>query len=212
MATSAWSDWDDDVLPELPGVQQAMARHHVKLAAIEFCRRSWAWIIDQGPIPVSANVAEYDWNRPANTDVARVIVAWLEGRRVESLTRKELSARFGDYKNLSGSPEYYLQDSPNKLILVPKPNSTIMAGVTAVTALQPKRAATGLETTIRERWGDVIAAGAKYRLMRMPKKPWTDKDIAAVYRQEFEDGIAQAKLEVTRSFSGARMRVRPQFM
>jgi len=54
MATTLWSDFNDDVLSEIPGVLPAFAQHHVKLAAIEFCERSWVWLADQGPILIEA--------------------------------------------------------------------------------------------------------------------------------------------------------------
>lgn len=212
MSETAWTSWFDEVMPELPGAPpSALVKHAIRNAAIEFCTRSWVWVLDQGPIPVVANLNEYDWQPPSNTEVARILVAWLEKKPLTPKTRNELSAMYGDYMRATGTPVYFIQDVPSKLIVVPKPTANITDGVTAKIAVKPKRAATGLDSVIFERWADDIANGAKARLMRMPKKPWTSAANASDYEAKFEDAIATAKLEMTRSFAGARLRVKPNF-
>jgi hypothetical protein len=211
MATSVWSAWDDDLLSEMPGALATLVRHHVKLAAIEFCNRAWVWVVDQGPISVAAGANEYAWEPPASTEVARILVAWLDKKKLTAQTRKELSALYGDYMRAQGPATYFIQDVPSKLILVPTPTSSSADGITAKIAVKPARAATGLDSEIFNRYFDQITRGAKARLFGMAKKPWSDPAQARDLREAFEQDIAEAKLELTRSFAGARLRATAQF-
>jgi hypothetical protein len=211
MATSVWSAWDDDLLPEMPGALATLVRHHVKLAAIEFCNRAWVWVVDQGPISVAAGANEYAWEPPADTEVARIRVAWLDKKPLAPKTRNELSALYGDYMRAQGPVAHFVQDVPSKLILVPKPTSSSADGITAKIAVKPTRSAAGLDSEIFNRYFDEIARGAKARLFGMAKKPWSDPARAMDLREVFEQDIANAKLEVTRSFAGARLRGVAQF-
>lgn len=211
MATTTWDAWDDDVLPDVPGVTAPFARHQVKLAAIEFCKRAWVWLVDQGPISIAATQNDYDWEAPTGTDVARALQVWLEKRRLLPKTRNELSAIFGDYMRAEGPAQYFVADVPTKLIIVPRPNNTSFYGVTAKVAIAPKRSATGMDSTVYDRYFDDIAKGAKARLLVMARKPWTDAARGLDLRQEFEDAMASAKTDVIRSYAGARLRNRAQF-
>jgi hypothetical protein len=211
MATSTWSAWDDEVATRVHGARLTFIRHQVKLAAIDFCKRAWPWIVDQGPISIAATQNEYDWEPPANTQIVRVLQAWLDKRPIYPKTRNELSDLYGDYMRADGPTQYYIQDTPNSFILVPRPNSTSSDGVTAKVAIAPKRSATGLDSKIFDRYHDEIADGAVARLLVMSKKPWTDMNLGAAMTSKFDDVISAAKTEIIRSFAGARLRNRAQF-
>ncbi len=51
---------------------------------------------------------------------------------------------------------------------------------------------------IIDRWGDAICSGAKSSLQAMPAKPWSNVQMAGVWRQRFRQGINSAKMEVLR--------------
>ena len=210
MATT-WDAWDDHVMPEIPGVSPNLVRHHVKLAAIQFCADSWVWIVDQGPIPVSAQQNTYDWEPPAQADPVHVLQCWLDKHPLIPKTRNELSDIFGDYMRALGPARFFIQDFPNQLIMVPTPNSSSIDGITAKLAVHPSLDATGIDDRIFDVFFDEIAIGAKARLMAMSRKPWSDPTQAQVLNEKFEQAIATAKRDVIRSYAGARLRVRGQF-
>ena len=206
MATSLWTAWDDYVLPEVPGVLQAYARHHVKLAAIDFCKRAWVWVVDQGPITVAAKVNAYDWEPPVNTEITRPLLVWYEKEELSPRTRNDLSALYGDFMQAAGNPEAFAQDNLTQLILVPTPQAVSLAGITAKVALKPTRAATGIDSMIFNRYADDIALGAKARLLAVRKKPWSDPVGAEQYRQDYEAAVVAARLEVSKGLAAARLR------
>lgn len=212
MPTSIWSAWNDDVLTDIPGATQGFVQHHIKLAAIEFCKMSWVWLFDQAVIPVVAGTASYPWSgMPANTAVARVLQVWIDKKQIFPKTRNELSDRYGDYMQAEGPSAYFIADLPSKIILVPKPSSAITNGITAKLAIAPNRAAAGIETELFERYFDAVSQGTKARIFGIKRKPWTDMDKSLEQRALFEAAIAEAKTTVIRSYAGARLRNRAQF-
>ena len=211
MATSTWDAWYDDVATEVHGAPLALVNHHIKRAAIEFCKRSWAWVVDQGPISVASGANEYDWEPPTNTQIARVIQAWLDKRPLTPKTRGELSQMFGDYMRVTGPAQFFIQDVPKSFVLVPKPNSSSSDGVTAKVAIAPTITATGVDSLMFDRYHDAITKGALARLMLLSKKPWSDSDHGTRMMSEFNEEIAETKTQVIRSYSGARLRGHAQF-
>lgn len=59
----------------------------------------------------------------------------------------------------------------------------------------PLDSATTINEDLYYRYRDTIAAGARARLMFMPKKDWTDPSTAAKYLSEYNDGVAGAKIK-----------------
>jgi hypothetical protein len=51
---------------------------------------------------------------------------------------------------------------------------------------------------IYNRHEEALANGARWNLLKMPKKPWSDPASAAFYRREFNEGINMARLEMLR--------------
>lgn len=210
MADTAFTTWYDDVLPELAGaVAQSMVLHAIRQAARDFCMRSFVWRVDQGPMAVAANANEYDWEPPTNTEAVRPMQVWLEKRPLVAKTANELSEMYGDFMRKDGAPQYFVSDRPDKLVIVPKPTGIYTDGLTAKLAIMPSPAATGMETIYATRYRDAIAAGAKARIFRMPRKPWTDKQAASDYQAMFDAAVNTAQLEASRGFGGARARTRP---
>jgi hypothetical protein len=60
-------------------------------------------------------------------------------------------------------------------------------------ALKPLRSATEVDDHIFEDWSEAIVAGAKFKLLSMPGKDWSDSEGARYYRSEWRKYLSQAK-------------------
>jgi hypothetical protein len=67
-------------------------------------------------------------------------------------------------------------------------------------SLTPTRDATSLDAWLIEQYFDTLCEGAKGRLMRMPKKTWTDIPTAKYYLDKFDTDKGSARLESLRDF------------
>lgn len=212
MSTKFWTDWYDEVLPDVPGCSQKVAKNAIRNAAIEFCERTLAWKVDLDPLNAVANQAAYPFEPPANTRVVRLLNVWYNGKRLTPKTPADLDDLYANWPSAIGTPLYYTQLSPDEVILVPMPNAALANGIAQKVALKPTRASTGLEEYLYEKYLEEIAAGAKARLMLMQKKPWSNTAMGAANQALFEDAIASARYRAAKGYGAAPIRVRARFL
>lgn len=208
MSTTKLTDLFNEVLPELPGVGEALATNAIRNAIIEFCQGSWCWRYFMDPMPVLANLNTYELDLPPGAEVAQVLVLKVDGKPLVPKGEEDLTALLPRWQTETGTPKYYLTDDPSQVILAPVPNTRIPGGLVLTVALQPTRTSTGFPTWIWSRYFDGLAAGAKARLMAMPGKPWTSPQLYQLYRARFEAAMASAKVESQKSLSRGPMRTK----
>ncbi|NSX14950.1 hypothetical protein HTY52_12780 [Cupriavidus taiwanensis] len=206
MSATKYTDLFNEVLPELPGVSEALATNAIRNTIIEFCRGSWCWRYFMDPLPVLAGLSACELDPPPGAEVTQVLVAKVDGKEILPKSETDLTALMPRWQTETGTPKYYLTDDPMQIILAPVPDTKIMGGLVVTVALQPTRGSTGFPTWIWSRYFDALASGAKARLMAMPGKPWTNLQQAVLYRAQFELTVAAAKVESQNSLSRGPMR------
>lgn len=188
MATVNLTAFYDYVLPDLPGVPQALALDHIRLAAAEFFERSLIWYYDHPAIDVVTGTAEYPFVPPAGTEVCAIRQAWYNGQKIYARSPVTLNSTYEDWRIETGVPYWYHRLSRLAVRVVPIPSADLVGGLKLWVNLKPTKDATTIEEEHFDEWREAIAAGAKYRIAKIPKKPYTDPNMAAVWFQEFKDG------------------------
>lgn len=179
----------DLVLPDLPSVPQALALYHIQHAAAEFFDRSQLWYYDHPLIDVVAAEPSYPFAPPdANSEVCGIRQAWYGGIKMWPRAPVSLNEMYRDWQTQTGTPYYYSRVSRLAIRIVPIPIVDLADGLKVWVNLKPTKTAPGIDSEYMDEWKDVIAAGAKTRIARIPKKPYTNPDMAAVWFQEFKDG------------------------
>lgn len=212
MSIKTYESWFDEVLPDVPGVTQAIAKNAIRNAAIEFCDRSKVWVVDHEPMPAVANQGVYPFEPPNGAVVAEVKTAWFNGQQLTPRTAAQLDKEFAKWPAKVGIPSRYLQESTEELILVPMPLANLANAIEAKVVLKPSRSSTGIERWIFEKYLEEIAHGAKGKLYSMQKKPWSDQNLAAFHLGQFDAGISKATLAAAKSHTTAPLRGRASFM
>lgn len=69
-------------------------------------------------------------------------------------------------------------------------------------SVKPKTTATTVDEELYENWSEAIVAGAKWRIMSMPGKEWSNPEHADYYRREYRKYLSQAKAYITRGGTG----------
>lgn len=203
-----WEAWYDEVLPDVPGCPQNVAKNAIRNAAIEFCERTYVYVVDHPAIDVVADVGAYAWSPAADLKVVRPDSVWFQGSPLDPVTRSDLSDMYTDWTAAKGTPRYFVQERVDQLILVPKPVATVTGAVTAKVSVAPSRASTSIPDFLWERYLEDIAAGAKGRLMAMAGKPYTNPQMAAVQAQAFDDAVGAVNLKAFRGHGRARINSR----
>lgn len=206
-----WEKFYDEVLPDVPGCGQALAKNAIKQAVIKFCERSFVYQVDHPAINAVADQGEYDWAPGANLKVVRPERVWYDKVQLTPKTRDDLDGIYAYWPDESGTPLYFVQEKLEKLILVPRPSAALASGILAKISVKPAQAATDIDDAIWEKYLEAIASGAKARLFAMKKKPWTDATLAAYHGGIFNEEIAQARLAAHRGHTRARLRVKGHF-
>ena len=106
-----------------------------------------------------------------------------------------------------GSPREFLQKNDTTVTLLPAPDAVYTMAIDC--CLVPDRdTATGIEDYLYQAYAEYIASGAIYRLAAKPlKKPWSNPDLAAYHKQNFENGVNQAN---TKDMQSVAPRARPR--
>lgn len=207
-----WEKWYDEVLPDVPGCPQAVAKNAIRNAAIAFCEQSWVYRVDHDPINGVASDGTYAYVPPAGYKVAMPLTVWYDGNQLLPKTTGDLERLWMNWPTMTGTrPLYFLQEALEVLTVVPMPLASLAGAITLKVALKPSRGATGIDDTIWEKYLEEIAMGAKARLFAIKKKPWSDPARAVKYEQDFSQAIGKAKLAADRNFVRGVHRVRAHY-
>jgi hypothetical protein len=100
-----------------------------------------------------------------------------------------------------GAPIMFAQIDDATIRLYPTPDAAYTFMVNC--CMNPARdSSTGVESFIYESYSEYIASGAIYRLAAKPiKKPWSNPDLAAYHKQNFENGINLALYKDTQGYA-----------
>lgn len=201
--------WYDEVLAQAPGCPVALADWAIRDAAIEFCDRSRAHVVDLAAINAVAATADYALTPPANTEIVTVLDVAYDGDAIRPIGPQDAIRFYGDdWKDLQRLPERYMTQYGTSLKLVPKPDASLTGGIVVTVALRPTAGASAVDDAIAVPYKRAIAKGARKTLWLMPKKPWTQFERGKKEEEDFiaECAIAHVLAEKGRASSPIRSR------
>jgi len=194
------------VLPSVSACPEILATQHLRLALRRFCNDSLAWRSTLEPITADGTSATYDLIPDDDTEIVKLIAVALddctEFEIVDPIRGKSLSRywRNGDY--------VYTPDRRSMVL-----NYAPLAGqvLTVEVALQPSLSAIDFPDQLYSDYAETIAAGAIGSLLTLPKKDWSDPNLAAVFKAQFKSETTTAGLAVELGGGSSRPRVKANF-
>lgn len=204
MATTAFTSFLPEVLPQVPGCAEIVAVNAVRNAAIEFCDNTLFWQASQDPVTVANTDFPLLLTGVAGARVTQVLTCVVDGTPIDPTTMDALenSVPFWRTKVASSPSNYFLPD-PYNLSLYPMLDTGVSVELVLRVAYTPTRVATGIEEYVYQKHLEVIAAGALNKLMVQPAQPWSNPELAAFYREKFMKGITDASIDASKSFGRA---------
>lgn len=207
----AWDTWLNDLMPHLPGCGADLVAHELKRAAQDFFERSRAWGVLLDEVSVAIDESEVEI-LPDDTrqSIVRIESASWNGEPLEEKTLPVIEVDIGaDWMDQTGTPTVITQLAHNSVRLVVTPDA---AGVLRCrVSVKPSDASLGLPDQLAYKYREILANGAKARLMLMPKKPWSNDNLGALASSRFEDSLGTAKSSAFRAFGSARTPSRPSW-
>ena len=199
-----------DVLPYVPGCPDTVVENALRSSSIELCEKAAVYTKELDPISTVAGIYEYEFGQPTGTKVDKVIWGIYDGKDLEAITPRALESRKPKWRDSSntGTPEYFLQQSPDLFWLVPVPDTSLTNGIILNVSLKPSRSSNNIATEIADDYRDGIIFGALYRLLRMPARDWTDPNAARDYAGLFASTVQEAEIKARRADIGVGRKVK----
>lgn len=154
-----------------------IASQGILWAAIEFCEKTRAWS-NQQKRTVSAGTQHIALTPEDDGSIIYIDDVRWNGDALHPVTRHESQ----DIDNTV--PYGYYRPNPETLSLAPAANA--QGTLTLTMFLAPLRNATSIPRMLYDLYWDAIEAGALWRLMKVPNRPWTDMNQAIFYQGQFE--------------------------
>ena len=194
MATVGFDYFLPEAAPWLPGCPNPVITHALRSAAIDFCRRSLAWVVDPAAVLTVADQQEYDIALPvAETEFVmprRVFVGGAEVFPLDANNSADIAVPVADLG--SGTVTRFDVNGDNQLVLIPAPAADDIEIVTKI-AVCPARDGTVMDAVLASIYYEVIASGAIARLAAEENKPWSSPSSAVRRGNMFEAGVTAAK-------------------
>ncbi|MFP4036997.1 MAG: hypothetical protein ACLFUE_05705 [Desulfobacteraceae bacterium] len=172
------------IAPDVPMVPLPTVEDTVADVIIDFCQKTSIyrqWLEDY--IAVSQDDEEVELDLPNSTAVVEILAI----QEVEDI------GDYGDFRNLDDFMFTNQADTP--MLLLNDPAEKDYEARVRV-ALRPTIGFTEVPDFIYEDWRDVIASGAKHRLLAMRGKPWYAPRDAEGHRMDYRRGVQRASSRV----------------
>lgn len=190
---------------EFPAVPEALALRSLADATKEFCSRSHAWQEALTPIDLRPGELTYDLALDSGVQLVTIKDVRLDGRRIHPVALELTRLRSHDLA--ADAPLGYLQWQPSSIELINPPRDSARLSVTAALTLKLGASEATVPDDLLDEYGEVLAHGAKARLVRQASQPWFAPDLAVGYAGPFYAAINTAKGRVMTALGEAQMQV-----
>lgn len=200
-----WSDFSPYVLPYVTGCPEPVMEQHVKLAAIEFFRRTLSYRQVLDPVTTDGT-ALVPLDAPMQTQIIKiksVTVGDHDFPLVETSHGLELS------RTHPGREFAFTQDG-RTLVVYPIQPAGIQ--VIAEAAVAPSVTSTTLDDAQAMQHMQDIAHGAVASIKRIPGQPFSDLAGSPVHQAMFEARVSTVAAKHSRGVMAAKMRSFPKFL
>lgn len=202
------SDFVDYVMTSVPGCPRELVLREIIESIIEFCEYSTIWRVEMYALSVIEGLNTYEIDLPTDTRLAKLISIRANGKPVVAKTSEWMDDNVPNWRTRQGDTfNYYAMIDHETIILDRVPKYTQIFALRGTLALKPHRAVTEVPTVLYEDWLRQISAGAKSKLLAIPKKGWTDLNQAGICLGDFERGKAKGRREAEKGNSTADLRV-----
>jgi hypothetical protein len=211
---AAFSQFFDDVLPEVPGCPNALAEKHIKNACIDFITRTeilrkTVSALDHPGGASAMSLTSVDFVS-ATEKVVSVLAVWVNDKPLTVYSVEQIQEEWPNWMERIGEPVYAVQEG-TALWLVPSPAAALTNVIRVRVSYSPNESSTSLPDAVFEAYREQIAFGAKGRLLAIPKKPWSDPSIAGEYLRSYSRTIDAVAIKAGRGGRTAPMRTTPRF-
>jgi len=206
-----WSEFLPYIRPFIDNCGDIVMEEAVKRTCIKFCESTKIYRLDATVVSEVADQSEYDLTF---TDPNVLLIGIWHATRLECDLREtseyKLDTSVYNWRQETGTPAFYYLTDQNKLRLYVTPDEAVTDSIQCECIVRPTLDSTEIPDYIKNQWAEVIAEGALAYLKKMPMKPWTDFNNAAIHEMEYRRGMSQAKKYIMKNRGVQSTYVSPQ--
>lgn len=200
--TLGWDALYPYVLPYVMGAPDELVLGQLRLAAIDFCKRS-SILHDENTFDMQAAVTDYFLTTLCDYQIIRTY-------KVTVLDRWEYYPSINKPRQFTCGPYQFWMENVDVLKLsrpftnldsAAVPPQTTNQNLRVEFIIAPKQDGCVLDNYLYENWGEGIAYGAIARLLKMPKAPWFNPAMGNDYELKFRKETARARTAADMNFT-----------
>lgn len=201
-----WSDFSPYVLPYVTGCPEPVLEQHIRLAAIEFFRRTLAYRQTLEPVAADGKSVVVDLEPPSQTQIIKIKSASVNGRAF-TLVGRSLGVELARHDT---GDEFVFSHDGRTLSVYPL--QTTNTPVDVDVALAPSITSTALDDAMASSYMQDIAQGAIASIKLLPNQPFTDPAGAMPHQALFQTRISSMAAKLARGATAAKMRSYAKFL
>ena len=196
------------VRPQVPGCPEEVAIDALRVAAEHLCRESHLWQKQLSPASIYKGIGDYQLPTPAYTRVVSPLRVDVSGHKLEHRHTGELDAWDEDWRERVGpEPHYWTMNSPDEVVIVPKPEADKPDALVARVSLEPAENDLDLPDWFHQ-YTNCLKEGALAELKEIPGKPWSDPKMMQLHQRRFHREVARARYDASRGFTNRPIRTK----
>ncbi len=201
MAMTPISRFINHVLPHASGIPRAMVIDEVRNAIIRLCEDSAIYRVDIPSADIQIGVDDYTIVPPTDTRVTTFVAFQYNGSPLSGYTEEELDQLDYNWRlGKTGTPTAYTMLAPDRFKLNRIPEETIVDGMKIRIALKPTETTQEVDEVFYDDWQQAAISGALQNLLAMPKKPWTNAQLAKENGATFNGEVQRARSRATKGY------------
>lgn len=200
-----YEDFLPFVAPSAPSCPGATLQHHIRLAAIDFCRSAPVWVETLDSVTADGTTSEFALNVDDEADVVRIEEVTTASTVYELVSADEGRERI---RCEDSRPSAF---TINRADLTLHPTPADGDVISVVARLAPSLASSEFPDDVFAQYAQKIACGALATLLALPNCDWTNAGEADRQRALFEIAKADAIIAAGRGYSNKRLRVKASF-
>ena len=202
------------IAPDVVGCPNKLIQLIVQNTIFKFCTD--AWVLQRG-IGDTVTSIDATMNNEASVDLTELSDDDLIPVGIVTMTIDEDEVELYRLKSLTHADQladedtlrYYYFDGDDNYNLVIYPMA-VDEEIYMILAVAPKLSATQVDSTLYDSWCEAIVVGAKFQLMRMTQKAWTDLNTAMLLQREYNRFVNDARRRIRKSFAKQKTSVNPR--
>lgn len=203
--------WFPEVVPAAPLCPDSIITRHLADTCRDFCSRTMLWTEDLTAIDVVEDQPEYQMTHATAEIVGADRVTYddkiIDAVAEAALDRDSTIDGFAEWRTkTTDTPTRYFVTIDKKVRLVYIPDADLTSGLLVRAILQPLITATSIPDFIWENFKDMVADGAKMRILSMVSMPWTDLALAGAFSQNYELLMVAARQKKFTGFQRVKTR------